>query len=74
MDHAPVDWHDIAAHHDFDTDVAMRRSLIEQGIFVFPVATKQCSISAAHTEQMIDRTVSLLSQAIAQPISESIIR
>lgn len=72
MDHAPVDWHDIAAHHDFDADVAMRRSLIEEGIFLFPVATKQCSISAAHTEQMIDRTLSLLSQTIAQPIAQSI--
>ncbi|HWB87486.1 MAG TPA: aspartate aminotransferase family protein [Bryobacteraceae bacterium] len=66
MDHAPVDWHDIAAHHDFNADVRMRRWMIEQGVFLFPVATKQCSISAAHTESLIDETVSHLPQALAQ--------
>ena len=74
MDHAPVDWHDLAAHHDFDADLAMRRSMIEQGIFVFPVATKQCSISAAHTEQMIDDTLSLLPLAIAQSVAQPMAR
>lgn len=69
MDHAPVDWHDIAEHHDFDADLRMRSALIEQGIFFFPVATKQCSISAAHTDEMIDETLSLLSQTIAQPVA-----
>ena len=69
MDHAPVDWHDIAEHHDFAADVSMRRSLVEQGIFVFPVATKQCSLSAAHTEEMVDDTISALAQALRQPVT-----
>jgi glutamate-1-semialdehyde aminotransferase len=47
----------------------MRRALIERGIFVFPLATKQWSISAAHTEEMIDETLSCLGQAIAQPVT-----
>jgi glutamate-1-semialdehyde 2,1-aminomutase len=70
MDHAPVDWHDIASSHDFEADLAMRRSLIERGIFLFPLATKQCSISAAHTAQMIDETLAHLSQAITQPVAQ----
>ena len=56
MDHAPVDWHDLATHHNFSLDEAMRQSLIEQGVYVFPVATKQCSISLAHTEEDIQFT------------------
>jgi glutamate-1-semialdehyde 2,1-aminomutase len=70
MDHAPVDWHDIAAHHDFGADVAMRRALVERGIFAFPLGTKQWSISTAHTEQMIDETVASVAQALAERISE----
>lgn len=57
MDHRPVDWHDLAANHDFRRDEAMRRELIEQGIYVFPLATKQWSISAAHTEADIEATL-----------------
>ena len=70
MDHAPVDWHDIASYHDFDADQNMRRALIEQGILLFPVPTKQCSISAAHTEGMIDETLSLIAEAIAQTVGQ----
>jgi glutamate-1-semialdehyde 2,1-aminomutase len=57
MDHAPRDWHDIAEHHDMERDVQYRCALIEQGIYNFPLATKQGSISAAHTEADIDRTI-----------------
>jgi len=64
MDHAPVDWHDIALHHDFQADLEMRRVLIEDGIFMFPIATKQCSISAAHDEALIDETLSRIEQAL----------
>jgi len=57
MDHAPVDWHDLAGHHDFSYDEAFRRRLLERGIYFFPLATKQCSISYAHTADQIDRTL-----------------
>jgi glutamate-1-semialdehyde 2,1-aminomutase len=57
MDHAPVDWHDLASHHDAARDEAMRRALIDRGVYVFPLQTKQCSISAAHTEADIDATL-----------------
>jgi len=58
MDHCPEDWHDLAAHHDFDFDNRMRRELIDRGIYFFPVATKQCSISCAHTLDDIETTLS----------------
>jgi glutamate-1-semialdehyde 2,1-aminomutase len=58
MDHAPVDWHDIAEHHDFALDERYRRALIEKGIYHFPLATKQGSISFAHSQTDIDETLS----------------
>jgi glutamate-1-semialdehyde 2,1-aminomutase len=66
MNHAPVDWHDIAANHDFRLDEAMRRELIEEGIYFFPLATKQCSISTAHTEANIEATVTAVERVLAR--------
>lgn len=57
MDHEPVDWHDLAEHHNMELDVRYRRLLIETGVYHFPVATKQGSISAAHTQDDIDLTL-----------------
>src|SRR5690606_11331299 len=57
MDHAPVDFHDIATNHDSAFDKAYRLALIEKGIFNFPLPIKQGSISFAHTVQDIDETL-----------------
>lgn len=57
MDHCPKDWHDLAAHHDFRFDENLRRKLIERFIYFFPLATKQCSISFAHTRKDIGTTL-----------------
>jgi glutamate-1-semialdehyde 2,1-aminomutase len=57
MDHVPVDWHDLASHHDFAIDREIRKRMIRQGIYFFPLPVKQCSISAAHTEEDIARTL-----------------
>jgi len=57
MDHAPDCWHDLAEHHNMERDTKYRRALIENGIYHFPLPTKQGSISAAHTEADIDRTL-----------------
>ena len=57
MDHQPVDWHDLASNHPFPADEAMRRALVEGGIYFFPLATKQGSISAAHSAEDISRTL-----------------
>ncbi|HEY9262271.1 aspartate aminotransferase family protein [Chitinophaga sp.] len=57
MDHAPVDFHDIAQHHDFAFDKNYRLKLIEQGIFNFPLPIKQGSISFAHSVKDIEETL-----------------
>ncbi len=57
MDHEPRDWHDLASNHDYEFDTKFRRALLEQGVFFFPLATKQCSISVAHNQKDIDETL-----------------
>ena len=65
MDHAPRDWHDLAEHHDFAFDASFRRGLLDEGVYFFPLPTKQCSLNAAHTESDLDRTI----EAVAQSLS-----
>ncbi len=65
MDHRPKDWHDLAAHHAFAADTQMRRELIRRGVYFFPLATKQCSISAAHTPADIEETLRAWEAALA---------
>ncbi|HLT58721.1 MAG TPA: aminotransferase class III-fold pyridoxal phosphate-dependent enzyme, partial [Limnochordales bacterium] len=64
MDHAPVDWHDLASHHDFKADAEYRQRLIQRGIYHFPVPVKQGSISYAHTQEDIDRTLEATREVI----------
>jgi glutamate-1-semialdehyde 2,1-aminomutase len=64
MDHVPVDLHDLQANNDAALDVKYRRALIEQGVYHFPVACKQGSVSAAHTEQDIAQTLQATSQVV----------
>ena len=64
MDHLPLDWHDIAQHHDMNLDLRYRKALIEKGIYQFPLPTKQGSISAAHTEADIEQTLEVSAEAI----------
>jgi glutamate-1-semialdehyde 2,1-aminomutase len=61
----PSDLHDIIEHHDFERDVALRRALIELGVFLVPIATKQCSISAAHTAEDIALTLAQFDRAVS---------
>jgi glutamate-1-semialdehyde 2,1-aminomutase len=71
MDHAPVDWHDLASHHDFALDSRMRLEMIDRGVYYFPTATKQCSISAAHLEKDIDETLDALRGALEKAVCAS---
>ena len=71
MDHCPKDWHDLAAHHDFELDSVFRRLLVERGIYVFPQPPKQCSISAAHTAEDIDLTLSHMNEALQQAVEKT---
>lgn len=63
-DHIPRDWHDLSQSHDADFDRRYRAALIERGIYHFPVAAKQGSISAAHTEEDINRTLEATAAAL----------
>lgn len=69
MDHAPVDFHDMAMHHDFEFDKEYRVKLIEKGIFNFPLPTKQGSISFAHSvadiEKTLDKTDAVFSKLVS---------
>jgi glutamate-1-semialdehyde 2,1-aminomutase len=64
MDHDPVDWHDLAAHHDYELDRRFRLALLEAGIFFFPLPTKQCSLTTAHTEEEVSRTLQAAGRAL----------
>jgi glutamate-1-semialdehyde 2,1-aminomutase len=71
MEHCPRDWHDLAAHHNFELDAAFRALLVSRGIYVFPLPPKQCSISAAHSEADIDTTLSQMREALAEALEET---
>ena len=64
LDRMPVDWHDLATHHDFDLDRRIRQGLIRRGIYHFPLPCKQGSISAAHTAEQIDRTLEITAEVL----------
>jgi glutamate-1-semialdehyde 2,1-aminomutase len=65
MEKPPQDFHDILENHDFNRDVALRRALISLGVYVVPVATKQWSISCAHTEADVDFTLDQFDKALS---------
>ena len=71
MDHLPRDWHDLAENHNFGLDEKLRQVLIEHGVYFFPLAVKQCSISFAHTESDIDTTLSQMEIALRHLAQES---
>lgn len=68
MDHCPKDWHDLAAGHDFDRDQQLRVALIGRGVYFFPTATKQCSISFAHTEDDIEFTLGQIKDQLKETV------
>jgi glutamate-1-semialdehyde 2,1-aminomutase len=53
----PRDLHDILQAHDFDLDRRYRAALIKRGIYHFPAACKQGSVSYGHTDEDIARTL-----------------
>ena len=65
MEKPPADLHDIIEGHDFARDVALRRALIQRGVFFVPIATKQCSLSAAHSDSDIQFTLDAFESAVA---------
>ena len=64
MDKVPANWLDIAQFHKMERDKKYRTLLIEEGIFHFPLPTKQGSISFAHTEEDIERTLEITEKVL----------
>ncbi len=59
MNFVPKNWRDVALNNDHERDVAYRRGMISVGVFHFPLAAKQSSISLAHTDSDLERTIDL---------------
>ena len=64
MPAAPTNWWELLTGHDFPFDLRYRRALIARGIYQFPVAAKQGSISFAHSEQDIDAAIEATDSAL----------
>jgi glutamate-1-semialdehyde 2,1-aminomutase len=56
----------VVTTHDFPRDARLRKSLIGRGIYYFPTPTKQGSVSFAHSEADIDRTIEAFDSGIAE--------
>jgi glutamate-1-semialdehyde 2,1-aminomutase len=56
---APQDLHDILETQDFAFDLKLRKALIENGIYHIPIPCKQGSVSYAHSEEDIDKTLEI---------------
>ena len=55
----PMDVHDILSNHDFAFDIKFRNALIENGVYHIPIPCKQGSISYAHSEEDISKTLDI---------------
>lgn len=62
----PADLHDILENVDVNFDVKYRRALIEKGIYNIPIACKQGSVSFAHTEDDIYKTLDLTREVLQE--------
>ena len=65
MEHLPVDWHDILEHHDFNRDTEMRLDMIVNGVYAFPLAVKQLSLSTAHTDDDVQQIIDTMAASLA---------
>jgi glutamate-1-semialdehyde 2,1-aminomutase len=57
MEHEPQDMHDILNGHNFELDVRYRKALIRAGVYHIPTPAKQGSVSWAHTNEDVARTL-----------------
>ena len=55
---------DVLEAHDSAFDTRYRRELLMRGIYIFPIACKQASISFAHPERDIERTLEATDAAL----------
>jgi glutamate-1-semialdehyde 2,1-aminomutase len=71
-DKEPGDWWDILETHDGAFDTRYRRALIERGIYHFPVIVKQGSISFAHSDADIDKTLEATDSALHELVQSKL--
>jgi glutamate-1-semialdehyde 2,1-aminomutase len=62
----PHDWWSLLDLHDFSFDTRYRRALIKLGVYNFPLAVKQGSISFAHSTADIDQTLNAIDDAMRE--------
>ena len=60
----PQDLHDILYHHHFELDKRYRAELIKRGIYHIPLACKQGSVSYAHSEEDIHKTLEVTREVL----------
>lgn len=60
----PQDLHDILYHHNFEFDKKYRLELIKRGIYHIPLACKQGSVSYAHTNGDIHKTLEITREVL----------
>lgn len=63
---APRNLHDILQNVDFKFDMKYRLGLIENGIYQIPIACKQGSVSYAHSDADIDKTLEVTKKVLNQ--------
>jgi len=63
MSAPPRDWHAILEGHDFTKDRSFRRFLFEEKIYLFPAPCKQISVSSAHSNDDIAKTLTAIELA-----------
>lgn len=62
----PVDLHDILENVDFAFDLKYRKALISKGIYHIPIACKQGSVSYAHSDADIDKTLEITKEVLKE--------
>ena len=66
MDRLPVNWWEIVTGHDMAGDKALRLALIQRGIYQIPIPVKQASLSFAHSDDDIARTLEATDEAVRE--------
>lgn len=66
MDRTPANWWEIATGHDAVADKALRLLLIQRGIYQIPIPAKQASLSFAHSDEDLARTVGAFDDAVGE--------
>jgi glutamate-1-semialdehyde 2,1-aminomutase len=62
----PIDSYTDLLRNDDAADVFFRRTMAERGIFMLPTALKRNHVSAAHTDDDIDRTIELAREVLRE--------